>query len=152
MLGKQSYDIWGRKNGYNIATEVSGRGWMVQNENINTAYTTTQSNNLNMRANLQPFKDFVIELTLNRNYSTNSSEFYRWNTTSSDFESQSRVETATLTYTSLSIGSAFAMLGSDYQSQTFSTLLSNRENVSSLVGSQNQMQTYCLQLLFWLFF
>ena len=29
------------------------------------------------------------------------------------------------------------MLGSDYQSQTFSTLLSNRENVSSLVGSQN---------------
>ena len=136
-FGKQSYDIWGRKNGYNIATEVSGRGWMVQNENINTAYTSTQSNNLNMRANLQPFKDFVIELTLNRNYSTNSSEFYRWNTNSSDFESQSRVETATLTYTSLSIGSAFAMLGSDYQSQTFSTLLSNRENVSSLVGSQN---------------
>ena len=140
-FGKQSYDIWGRENGYNIATEVSGRGWMVQNENVNTAYTTTQSNNLNMRANLQPFKDFVIELTLNRNYATNSSEFYRWNTSTSDFESQSRVETATLTYTSLSIGSAFAMLGSDYQSQTFTNLLNNRQNVSMLVGAQNPNAT-----------
>ena len=136
-FGRQSYDIWGQENGYNIASESSSRDWLVQNENLNTAYTTTQSNNLNMRANLQPFKDFVVELTLNRNYSTNSSEFYRWSSTSQNFESQSRVETATLTYSTLSIGSAFDMLGADYQSQTFTNLLGNRDNVSLLVGGQN---------------
>ena len=54
LLVVNTYDIWER-NGYNIATVSASRDWLVQNENLNTNYTITQSNNLNMRANLQPF-------------------------------------------------------------------------------------------------
>ncbi|MFM7662363.1 MAG: cell surface protein SprA [Bacteroidota bacterium] len=138
VFGQQGYDLFGRRNDYNVAALASSNGWLVQNSNLNRAFTTTHTENLNMRASLEPMKDVIIELTLNRNYSRNSSEFYRWNQEESIFEGQSRVETATLTYTNLTIGSAFGFLDSrDYSSETFTTLLNNRELVSSLLGQQN---------------
>jgi cell surface protein SprA len=138
VFGQQGYDLLGRKNNYNVSTLASTNGWLVQNSNLNKAFTTTHTANLNMRASLEPMKDVIIELTLNRNYSRNSSEFYRWNDAESIFEGQSRVETATLTYTNLTIGSAFALINSrDYSSETFSNLLNNREQVSTLLGRQN---------------
>ena len=90
-----------------------------------------------MRASLEPIKDLSIELTLNRTYSNSSNEFYRWNTLTSDFESQSRVDISTLTYSNVSFGSAFATLGNEFQSDVFADMLSNREEVSTLLGSQN---------------
>jgi cell surface protein SprA len=138
VFGQQGYDLLGRKNNYNVSTLATTNGWLVQNSNLNKAFTTTHTANLNMRASLEPMKDVIIELTLNRNYSRNSSEFYRWNDAESIFEGQSRVETATLTYTNLTIGSAFALINSrDYSSETFSNLLNNRDQVSTLLGQQN---------------
>jgi cell surface protein SprA len=99
VFGQQGYDLLGRKNNYNVSTLASSNGWLVQNSSLNKAFTTTHTANLNLRASLEPMKDVIIELTLNRNYSRNSSEFYRWNDAQSIFEGQSRVETATLTYT-----------------------------------------------------
>jgi cell surface protein SprA len=137
-FGKQGYDILGRSNNYDVSTLATNNNWLVQNSNLNKAFTTTHSANLNLRATLEPLKDVIIEMTLNRNYSNNSSEFYRWNSTNSQFESQSRVETSTLTYSNLTIGSAFAFINPrDWTSETFNTLLSNRETVSSLLGQQN---------------
>jgi cell surface protein SprA len=138
VFGQQGYDLLGRKNNYNVSTLASSNGWLVQNSSLNKAFTTTHTANLNLRASLEPMKDVIIELTLNRNYSRNSSEFYRWNDAQSAFEGQSRVETATLTYTNLTIGSAFALINNrDYSSETFSNLLNNREQVSTLLGQQN---------------
>jgi cell surface protein SprA len=138
VFGKQGYDILGRANNYDISALATNNNWLVQNSNLNKAFTTTHSANLNLRANLEPLKDVIIEMTLNRNYSNNSSEFYRWNSTSTQFESQSRVQTSTLTYSNLTIGSAFALINArDFSSETFNTLLANRESVSTLLGQQN---------------
>ena len=138
VFGKQGYDILGRTNNYDVSTLATNNNWLVQNSNLNKAFTTTHSANLNLRANLEPLKDVIIEMTLNRNYSNNSSEFYRWNSTSTQFESQSRVQTSTLTYSNLTIGSAFALINArDFSSETFNTLLANRESVSTLLGQQN---------------
>jgi cell surface protein SprA len=98
----------------------------------------THSQNLNIRASLEPLKDLTIELTMTRNYGNNSSEFYRWDEASQEFEGQSRVETGTLTYSNISIGSAFTKLGArDFQSETFTKLLANRVLVSELLGANN---------------
>ncbi|MEY4860447.1 MAG: cell surface protein SprA [Bacteroidota bacterium] len=136
-FGRQGYDVWGNSNGFNVANLSTTNNWLVQNENLNKQFTTTHATTLNMRASLEPFKDFNIELKMNRNYSRNSGEFYRWNTQTADFEGQSKFETATLTYSTLNIGTAFASLNSDYSSQVFQNLLANRVGVSQLIGAQN---------------
>ncbi len=158
-FGKQSYDIWGRSNGYsitNIATTHSNEAgntsnnWLVKNESLNKAHIVTHSQNITARASLEPFKDFTIELTLNRTYSNNSSDYYRWqhDTLSTDpnagkFVSQSMVETGTLTYTTISAGSAFALSNksNQYSSTTFEHMLHNREQVSQVLGSHNANST-----------
>lgn len=137
VFGKQGYDFLGRANGYNVSTFARDNNWLVQNENLNKQFTTTHSANLQMKATLEPFKDFNINLNLNRNYSRNSGEFYRWNPTSNAFESQSKFETSTLTYSTVTFGTAFTKEGRGYQSDIFQRLLDNRSAVSQLIGATN---------------
>lgn len=139
IFGQQSHNVWGRETGYNIATIASNPNnkWLVENENLNQQHTSTHTTNLNLRANLEPIRDMSIELTLNRTYSLSSNEFYRWNDLTTQFESQSRVEIGTLTYSNVSIGSAFALIGKEYESTIFDNLLANRTEVSDLLGNAN---------------
>ena len=141
VFGKQGYDVLGRSNGYNVSTLARDNNWLVQNENLNKQFTTTHTANLQMKATLEPFKDFNVNLNLSRNYSTNSGEFYRWNSQTSAFESQSKFVTSTLTYTTVTWGSAFIKEGKDFSSSVFSTMLNNRTQVSQLLGAQNSNST-----------
>jgi cell surface protein SprA len=137
IFGQQGYDVFGRKNNYSVSNLATQNSWLVQNENLNTQYGITHSNNLTMRATLEPLKDVNIDLNLNRNYSRNSGEFYRWNDATSQFEGQSQFETATLTYSTITWGTAFTKEGADYQSEVFQNLLDNRTQVSQIVGQDN---------------
>ncbi|MBM3165012.1 MAG: cell surface protein SprA [Bacteroidetes bacterium] len=137
VFGKQGYDLWGRENGYSIANLSASNDWLVQNENLNKQFSITHSTKLNLRATLEPLKDLNIEMKLNRNYGRNSGEFFRWNETSQQFEGQSRFESATLTYSTITWGTAFMKDNKDRSSEIFNRLLANREAVSQIVGAAN---------------
>lgn len=138
IFGKQRYSVTGKDTGFDFARTAAQNGWLVQNENINRQYTNTHVQNITIRAGLEPLKDLTIELTANRTYGNNSTEFFRWNSLTNTYEGQSRVDISQLTYTNVSIGSAFAALGgSDYSSTVFQRLLDNRKEVSDLLGQQN---------------
>lgn len=141
IFGQQRYDIWGRETGYDVATIARDNDWLVRNENLNKQYTTTHSQNLMLRASLEPIKDVSIELTATRTFTKNAGEFYRWNELTGEFESQSKVEISTLTYSNISFGSAFTMLGDNYESSIFEKLLANRKEVSRLLGEENSNST-----------
>lgn len=156
-FGKQGYDLLGRPNGYDVTTLASSRStevgnttnnWLVKNDALPKAHVVTHTQNITVRASVEPIKDVMIELNANRVYSNNSSDFYRWqkddpNSTdpnaSGQFRAQSQVETATLTYTTVSTNSAFALSnrGNQYGSATFDKLLENRQLVSALLGQAN---------------
>ena len=136
-FGKQSYDLGGRSNGFSIADEAAARGWLVQNPALNRQHTITHSQTITARATLEPMKDLVVELSLNRNFALNSAEFYRWNDETGSFEGQSRMETGTLTYSTISFKSAFTKIDSTYQSGVFTQLRDNRRDASRVLGSRN---------------
>ncbi|HIP32599.1 MAG TPA: cell surface protein SprA, partial [Crocinitomicaceae bacterium] len=137
IFGQQSYDIWGRETGYNIANKARDNNWLVRNEALNKQYVHSHTKNLNLRATLKPMKDLSVELSVTRTFSKNTNEFYRWNETTAQFESQSQIELSTVTYSNVSISSAFTNLGKQYQSSVFDRLLENRLEVSELLGAQN---------------
>lgn len=137
LFGQQRYNVWGRETGFDIATTAATNGWMVREEGLNRQYTNTRNQTLNLRSTLQPLKDFTIELSLNRTYQTSENEFFRWNEVTGVFEAQSPMEMATLTYTNVSFSSAFTTLGGSFESSVFDQLLTNRQEVSQLLGAQN---------------
>ena len=141
IFGQQRYNMWGRETGYNVAETARDNNWLVTNENLNQPYTNTHSQNLNLRATLEPIKDVSIELSSTRTYTNNSTEFFRYNPTSDIFESQSRVEVSSLTYSNVSLSSAFVKLGNEYQSSVFEKLLDNRKDVSRILGEQHSNST-----------
>lgn len=142
-FGKQSYDVYGRANGFSIAEEAAKKGWLVQNSALNRQHTISHTQTISGKATLEPMKDLTVELSLNRNFSLNSSEFYRWNDETSVFEGQSRMETGTLTYTNISINSAFTKSTSRnaFSSDVFKDLLEARKTVSQNLGQRNGNST-----------
>ena len=137
IFGKQGYDILGRANGYNVADLARNKNWLVQNENLNTQFTATHSANLILKSTLEPLKDLIINLNVTRNYSNNRSSFYRWNPNDSEFQNQSEFTTQNLTYSTITLNSAFVKSGPENSSDIFNQLLSNRKIVSNLIGGGN---------------
>ncbi len=52
------------------------RGWLSSDSLINTPWSMTHTEKLNLRATFEPFKGFRVDLTANRNEASNVSEFF----------------------------------------------------------------------------
>jgi cell surface protein SprA len=137
VFGKQAYDIFGRETGYHVGEYARDNSWLVQNENLNKQFMINHTANLQLKATLEPLKDLNINLNASRNYSTQAGEFYRWNPSTAAFENQSRFESSTLTYTTISWGTAFAKMDSSFRSPIFQQMLNNSQQVSQLIGATN---------------
>lgn len=139
VFGKQNYSLTGRSNGYDMATYAAGQSWLVKNEDLNRQHTISHSTTLSGRASLEPFKDVNIELTWNRNYTLNSSDFYRWNASNQLYEAQSRVEIGTLTYSNITFGTAFTKFDrkNNFQSPVFTKMRENLKESSDVLGQRN---------------
>lgn len=137
VFGSQQRNIWGVQNGPEISNIAVQNGWLVQNNAINTQYTINHVQNITGRALLEPMKDLRIELNMNRTFTQNSASFFRWNDETAQFEDQSRFMTQSVTFSTITIGSAFVNMGDRYSSETFNTLLTNLLPVSQLFGAAN---------------
>jgi cell surface protein SprA len=137
VFGQQQRDIWGRENGVQFAQSAADENWLVENSRLNTMHAITHNQTISGRATLEPMKDLRIDLTINRTYSENRNEFFRWNDSLQRHESQSPFTTANLTYSTISIGSAFTNMNNRYESTTFERLLSYRQEVSQFLGQNN---------------
>jgi cell surface protein SprA len=141
VFGQQRYNLAGKETDYDIARVAESNNWLVQNSALNRQYTVTHTQNISTRASLEPLKDLSIELTANRNYGISSGEFFRWNDENLAYESQSRMETATLTYSTISFGSAFTKLGKNFESTLFDNMRAKRTEISNLLGDKNPNST-----------
>lgn len=137
IFGQQSYSVTGKETGYNFAQRAADSRWLVENPALNRQHTITHSKTFTGRATLEPMKDLTIDLSLNRNMSENTSDFFRYNDLSEQFESQSRFRTSTLTYSTISIGSAFEKLSSGYESANFKQMRETTKVVSDFLGGSN---------------
>jgi cell surface protein SprA len=137
LFGQQTYDLYGQKTSYDFAKTAADNNWLVKNPALNKQHTLTHSQNISGRVTVEPLKDVSIELSFNRNYTMNSSDFFRWSDTTKSYQNQSLVETGTLTYSTIALRSSFMSSGTDYHSASFDALRDNRAVVSQLLGAKN---------------
>ena len=141
LAGQQTYDVYGKKTDYDFARTASEKNWLVKNSALNKQHTLTHSQNISGRATVEPLKDVAIEFSFNRNYTLNSSDFFRWSDSTNQYESQSLVQTGTLTYSTIALRSSFISMGNDYSSSSFTQLRDSRVEVSNLLGGKNANST-----------
>ncbi|HEU4716852.1 MAG TPA: cell surface protein SprA [Bacteroidia bacterium] len=118
------------------------KGWLVHTPSLFTPFTQGTSTNLTGRAGLEPFPDLKIDLTINRTYSDNKSEYFRWDDLSNSYVVQSPTETGSFSISIITWHTAFTRdRKEDHFSKVFQQFLNNRAVISGRLGGQNPYST-----------
>src|ERR1041385_2409390 len=83
------------------------KGYLVHTEGLYTPFTQGTAKNFTARATLEPFPDVRIELTANRTFTLNNSQFIHWNPTSETFDSLSHTQTGSFSMSIISWHTSF---------------------------------------------
>ncbi len=113
------------------------RGWLTQNENINTLYKRNASTNMVIRSTVEPFNKFRIELTANKNNSLSEQEYYRWSPDDNIFASFSEMQQGQFSISFISWGTAFNSDNDNSESATFQKFRNYRNEIAKRIASQN---------------
>ncbi len=66
---------------------IAQQGWITDDHNLNEPVLQTQNQKIDLKATVEPFNDFKIELTATMSYSLNHSEWYKKLEGQDDFQS-----------------------------------------------------------------
>jgi cell surface protein SprA len=140
LLGHQNTDLNGDQiPGVDFAQTAALNGWMVQQPFQNQQYTKTFQETFNVRANLEPFKHFKIELTANRTKSSNYTSFFRFDEDLNEFVYDSPNETGQFSATILSWRTAFAKddIEDQFNSELWDNFLFGRLEISERLNAES---------------
>jgi cell surface protein SprA len=111
--------------------------WLTEDTTLNSFYTTTTSQNLNIRAQLEPLKSFKVEVTGTRNYTLNHNEYFKYSPSQGIFESLSPTESGTFSVSYLTWNTHFVKDAKDYSNANFTQFIENIRAVSSILDGKN---------------
>ena len=103
-------------------------GWLTTDTKLNNLYTNTHVVKFDVRSTIEPIKDFKIDLSANRNFSSNHAELFKYVTEEVDtpgFYSQNPISGGNFNMTFYALPTSFNT-SNDNLSETFETLKSNR--------------------------
>jgi cell surface protein SprA len=123
-----------------IREEAVQKSWLVKTVSLNTPFVQTNSQNINLRASVEPIPNLKIELTGLRTQSKSNSEFFKWknNDTLKDgsivnhFAHESPIETGNFSMSFLSFSTSFKN-----GNAVFQNFLDARSAISKRLGAQN---------------
>lgn len=134
VLGQQNTNLVGDRI-YNYALEAAENGWLVQQEFLNSQYNETFTENIQLRANLEPFRDFKVEITANKQSSTNQSSFFRYDEDTDSYKFDSPVETGNFSASIVTWPTSFIQDEDDFNSEVFDAFLLNRLQISNRLNT-----------------
>ena len=119
----------------NFAEKAGRDSMLVKQSLLNTAFARTMSENYNMRATVEPFKDLKIELNGSKNVSQSNSMFYRWKPDSlnpdvGSYQINSPIETGNFSISYSTFRTAFTKDNDDNSSDVYKQFLENRAEIS----------------------
>ena len=112
--------------------------WLLVNESVATPATTNKTEDLQLRATVEPVKNFKIDLNASRNMTTARSIQYM-------YQGNPTTQSGTFTMTTLSLGSAFEGMGNannGYKSKTFERFVNSLEGFRQRVEKQYEGFVY----------
>jgi len=123
-----------------FAYKAERRGWLKSDSLLNNPWMLTSSENLNVRSNLEPLPGLKIDLTMNRNKSTNQSEYFT--PRGEGIEFSSKMESGNFSMSFISIRTAFETPKSDnnYESEAFENFKSYRDIISQRLVENRMME------------
>jgi len=123
---------------YNFARRAATKGWVTTDSTLNMPYMFTKNERFSLRATVEPLPDLRIDVTADRSFSKNISEFYNYNPSSGDFRANSFSETGNFSMSTLTWGTAFFAMGKGevHQSEAFEKFKEYRQVIARRLAAQ----------------
>ncbi len=122
-----------------IGPYAARNGWLSMDTLLNQQISRTYSENLNLRATVEPFRNFRLELTGTKTYSENNSEFFDFSP-NGDYIPQSPTQRGNFTMSFATWRTAFTPDGKDNESPVFEQFKNNRFVIAQRLASQHPSQ------------
>ncbi len=129
------FALLGSQDG-NIRRSLAEQGQYSLSPSLNNPFVQTWTEAITARTDLEPFRDFKVQLNVKRNHSQYFTELYRQDSTLSGFVSQSPNVSGDYDITFISIKTAFQGLGSG-SSRVFEQFEANRELILNRLQTLN---------------
>ncbi len=133
---------WGFITGWqdpDYAYRAFQRGALTTDQNLNDAYAMNHTERFTARMTIEPFNGLKIDLTSNRMYSTNYSEYYTANPDGSlpDESQRGSIFSGNFSMSYISLGTSFEKIDDKVESSSAFNLLKNeyRQTVSQRLGN-----------------
>ncbi|WP_158798419.1 cell surface protein SprA [Pedobacter sp. L105] len=120
-----------------IRQDAINHGWITTDTLQTQLYVNTLKEDLSFTSVLEPFKDFRITLTANKNKTTNYSTNFRYDNNSRSFVNLSPSTTGDYSISYITIGTAFSDKSGATVSKLFNKFMANREIISQRLGAGN---------------
>ena len=129
LLGLQDRDF---------ARMAAANGWVTTDTTLNMPFAFTQNERFNIRAMVEPLPDLRVDVTADRSFSKNISEFYNYDNNSGRFNANSFTERGNFSMSTLTWGTAFFAIGKGevVQSEAFERMKENRLIIARRLAGQ----------------
>ncbi|HPD64411.1 MAG TPA: cell surface protein SprA [Bacteroidia bacterium] len=117
-------------------------GWLTRDTSLNTLYMQNYIENLTVNANLEPFKDFRINVEMNRQMTKNFQEIFRYDEITGDFVSRSPVEGGSFSMSYWSLPTALKGRWNEDKSQAYQNFEDNRHVIAHRLSPGGPVDTF----------
>lgn len=129
--------VFGRQPDAAWLEKKAAQGVLSRDSTFNFLFRQTYQQRLNMTAQLEPLREFRIDLNLEKTFSKDYSELYKDTTGSSGFNHLNPLATGGFSVSYISFNTLFAKYNPNEISGTFKTFENNRQIISRRVAEQN---------------
>jgi cell surface protein SprA len=117
--------------------EAAANGWVSTDSLQNQKFTQTYSQNLDIRATLQPFRDLQIDLNLTKTNTVNHSQFFKVLDSSNDFDHYLPQDFGTYQVSAITWKTMFKKYDDTWLNETYQAFSDNRSIISQRLQEQN---------------
>jgi len=142
ILGNSTGGAWAPGLGFafgsqkDIRYDAVDNGWITTDSLLNQAYMRKHSDVFTYKVSVEPFNDFKIELSGDRNFARSNQEFFRADSEGA-FQVYTPTESGSFSISFISINTAFEKEGDNNTSTAFDNLKLYRGEIAGKLGSEN---------------
>ena len=120
----------------NFNRQAALKGWLVENEYINTQYLETYTEDFNLRVNLEPLPNMRVELNATRSRSSNDGSFFRFNRDLQQYLEESQFQSGSFSMTMIAWNTTWTQDNGNI-SPVFEAFVANRDEISNRLAVES---------------
>jgi cell surface protein SprA len=129
--------LFGAQKDTNWLNDIAAKGHISNDTSLNYQFIQTKQTSFNLKVSLEPFRDFRIDITMQKTQGENYAEFFKTTSANSPYQHLTPQTSGNMSMSFLMLRTIFSKVDENNFSNAFFTFQSLREKYSQKFGAGN---------------